>query len=132
MTCIFCDHIKAEQILCQTKHFKVVYDINPIQTGHLLLISKEHYNSLTQLPQEVRHDLIDLEYQLVQQLEEQLPIDGVTRASNDKDLLDTETHFHTHLIPRVKEDGFWDKLEIEKINFDLETVEDNLKTITSG
>lgn len=132
MACIFCDHIKAEQILCQTKHFKVVYDINPIQTGHLLLISKEHYNSLTQLPQEVRHDLIDLEYQLVQQLEEQLPIDGVTRASNDKDLLDTETHFHTHLIPRVKEDGFWDKLEIEKINFDLETVEDNLNTITSG
>ena len=132
MACIFCDHIKAEQILCQTKHFKVVYDINPIQTGHLLLISKEHYNSLTQLPQEVRHDLIYLEYQLVQQLEEQLPIDGVTRASNDKDLLDTETHFHTHLIPRVKEDGFWDKLEIEKINFDLETVEDNLNTITSG
>lgn len=51
MTCIFCHHIQSKAILLQTEHFKVVFDIDPVQTGHLLLISKEHYNSLTELLQ---------------------------------------------------------------------------------
>lgn len=51
--CLFCHHISEQQIPYQTEHFKLVFDIDPIQTGHLLLISKEHFDSLTQLPNPV-------------------------------------------------------------------------------
>lgn len=36
MTCIFCHQIEEIDILYQTEYFKVVWDIDPIQTGHLL------------------------------------------------------------------------------------------------
>lgn len=34
MTCIFCEGIETKQILIQTDNFKVVLDIDPIQSGH--------------------------------------------------------------------------------------------------
>ncbi|WP_277942737.1 HIT family protein [Streptococcus suis] len=68
MTCIFCHQIKEEEILYQTEHFKVVWDIDPIQTGHLLIISKDHYDTLSQVPPTVRYELLDLEVFLTEKL----------------------------------------------------------------
>ncbi|HGH7689886.1 TPA: HIT family protein [Streptococcus pyogenes] len=112
--CIFC-----HQLLTQSQYFKVVFDIDPIQKGHLLLISKDHYTSLTQLPKEVRYDLIDLQTALVAKLEQHLPISGVTSVSNDKELMDEGTHFHLHLIPRLTNDSFWEGITINQENWDL-------------
>lgn len=127
MTCIFCDLISPEHVLLETAHFKLVFDIDPIQTGHLLIISKRHLMSLTELSAEERHDLIDLEAKLVGLLEAYLPISGVTLASNDKDLMDAGTHFHRHLIPRRVGDGFWDSLDFPKEDWDLSAF---LKTLS--
>ncbi|MCP1639860.1 HIT family protein [Streptococcus gallinaceus] len=124
--CIFCNFITEKQIIHQTPHFKVVFDIDPIQTGHLLIISKDHYESMTELPKPLLHELIELQAKLIAALETSLPIAGVTSASNDKELMDTGTHFHLHLIPRRKNDGFWDKLEIPTEDWDLNNF---LKTI---
>lgn len=117
MTCIFCDLIKPEQVLLETGHFKLVFDIDPIQTGHLLLMSKAHVMSLTDLPKPVLHELVELEASLVALLEQNLPISGVTLASNDKGLMDSGTHFHRHLIPRQAGDGFWDSLDLPKTDW---------------
>ncbi|HEQ1001819.1 HIT family protein [Streptococcus pyogenes] len=117
--CIFCHQLKANQLLTQSQYFKVVFDIDPIQKGHLLLISKDHYTSLTQLPKEVRYDLIDLQAALVAKLEQHLPISGVTSVSNDKELIDEGTHFHLHLIPRLTNDSFWEGITINQENWDL-------------
>lgn len=132
MTCIFCEGIKPEQVIYETDHIKVVYDIDPIQTGHLLLIAKDHYMSLAELPVLVRHEWIDLEVYLVGLMEETLRIDGVTRASNDKRLMDGGTHFHSHLIPRQAEDGFWDKVEVEGLTLNLATFETALRDNKRG
>ncbi|WP_405054576.1 hypothetical protein [Streptococcus handemini] len=35
-------------------------------------------------------------------MEQILPIDGVTLARNDKDLMDEGTHLHSYLIPQKK------------------------------
>lgn len=61
MTCVFCKGIKEENILFQSNYFKMVWDINPIQSGHLLVISKEHFEFLEQLPEKMRHELVDLQ-----------------------------------------------------------------------
>ncbi|MGT2951471.1 HIT family protein [Streptococcus cuniculi] len=112
MHCIFCHDILEEQIIYQTEHFKVVWDIDPIQTGHLLIISKRHFTSLAELPLPDLHELAELEQKIIRMMEETLPIDGVTLVRNDKDLMDTGTHFHSHLIPRTKDDGFWSGIDL--------------------
>ncbi|HFI0563007.1 TPA: HIT family protein [Streptococcus suis] len=118
MTCIFCHQLKEEDILYQTEHFKVVWDIDPVQTGHLLIISKEHYDTLSQVPPTVRYELSDLEVFLTDKLCQALTIDGVTIACNDR-LFDAGTHFHVHLIPRFQEDGFWDQIRLRQAQMDL-------------
>ncbi|MGQ7562888.1 HIT family protein [Streptococcus suis] len=118
MTCIFCHQIEEIDILYQTEHFKVVWDIDPVQTGHLLIISKEHYDTLRQVPPTVRYELSDLEVFLTEKLCQELAIDGVTIACNDR-LFDVGTHFHVHLIPRFQEDGFWDQIRLRQAQMDL-------------
>ncbi|HFI0091863.1 TPA: HIT family protein [Streptococcus suis] len=118
MTCIFCHQLKEEDILYQTEYFKVVWDIDPVQTGHLLIISKEHYDTLSQIPSTVRYELSDLEVFLTDKLCQTLAIDGVTIACNDR-LFDAGTHFHVHLIPRLQSDGFWDQISLAQVQLDL-------------
>ncbi|HEM4413903.1 TPA: HIT family protein [Streptococcus suis] len=118
MTCIFCHQLKEEDILYQTEHFKVVWDIDPIQTGHLLIASNDHYDTLSQVPPTVRYELSDLEVFLTDKLCQELTIDGVTIACNDR-LFDAGTHFHVHLIPRFRSDGFWDQISLTQVQLDL-------------
>lgn len=118
MTCLFCHHITEAAILYQTEHFKVVWDIDPIQRGHLLIISKEHYDQLSQLPPATRYELSDLQVFLTEKLCQTLPIDGVTIACNDR-LFDAGTHFHVHLIPRLQADGFWNTISPTQAQLDL-------------
>ncbi|HEL1592335.1 TPA: HIT family protein [Streptococcus suis] len=118
MTCIFSHQLKEEDILYQTEYFKVVWDIDPVQTGHLLIISKEHYDTLSQIPSTVRYELSDLEVFLTDKLCQALTIDGVTIACNDR-LFDAGTHFHVHLIPRFRSDGFWDHISLAQAQLDL-------------
>ncbi|MBM7315480.1 HIT family protein [Streptococcus suis] len=118
MTCIFCHQLNENDILYQTEHFKVVWDIDPIQTGHLLIISKEHYDTLSQVSPAIRYELSDLEVFLTEKLCQILAIDGVTIACNDR-LFDAGTHFHVHLIPRFQSDGFWDQISLAKVQLDL-------------
>ncbi|MFM0588385.1 hypothetical protein P7J24_06890 [Streptococcus suis] len=42
--------------------------MDPVQTGHLLIISKEHYDTLSQVPPAVRYELSDLEVFLTEKL----------------------------------------------------------------
>ncbi|HEM5299937.1 TPA: HIT family protein [Streptococcus suis] len=118
MTCIFCHQLKEEDILYQTEHFKVVWDIDPIQTGHLLIASNDHYDTLSQVPPTVRYELSDLEVFLTDKLCQALTIDGVTIACNDR-LFDAGTHFHVHLIPRFRSDCFWDQISLVQVQLDL-------------
>ncbi|HFI0403231.1 TPA: HIT family protein [Streptococcus suis] len=118
MTCIFCHQLKEEGILYQTEHFKVVWDIDPIQTRLLLIISKEHYDTLSQVSPAIRYELSDLEVFLTEKLCQILAIDGVTIACNDR-LFDAGTHFHVHLIPRFQSDGFWNQMSLAQVQLDL-------------
>lgn len=110
--CIFCQQIKAEQILSETEHFMVVFDINPIQDGHLLVISKKHYMDIREMPDEVLFDLVKLEKILVSKIAETFATDGVTIAANNGSIMDEGTHCHIHVIPRYENDGFWDNQKV--------------------
>lgn len=114
--CIFCNDLLPEQILQESKYFQVVYDIDPIQSGHLLIISKEHYMSMTELPEQALIELMKLQTTLITLLEKS-GVYGVTIVANNGKVMDQRTHYHIHLIPRYKDDGFWDNIAVIQRNF---------------
>ena len=115
MGCIFCDKIEERQILFETKHFKAVYDIDPIQFGHMLVMTKEHKLHLSDLSQSEVNELMNIQREVIKVMEKTLEVDGVTVIMNNGGILDIGTHFHIHLIPRYHGDDFWKhQLVVEK------------------
>lgn len=119
MNCIFCNEIKEEQILLETNSFKVIFDIDPIQLGHLLIISKPHIDSIIELPSDTLLELIILEKKIVKVLEDNFNILGVSIIQNNGKVMDDGTHFHVHVVPRYKEDKFWDNQAVARRNIDI-------------
>lgn len=122
MDCIFCDQISSREILKRTSNFKLVYDIDPIQEGHLLIISMEHYMNILEIPNTVLHELIELQKEIVFLLESNFSVEGVTIMQNNGRIMDEGTHFHVHVISRYLEDSFWDNQQVFRHKLDLKKV----------
>ena len=112
MTCIFCVGIETKQILIQTDNFKVVLDIDPIQSGHLLIISKQHFMDIRELSDSALMELFKLQKQIINVYETHFSIDGLTIIQNNGAIMDEGTHFHVHIVPRYKGDDFWTSQEV--------------------
>ena len=107
MACIFCEGIEEKQILLQTENYKVVLDIDPIQSGHLLIISKQHFMDVRELSDSLILELFKLQKRIINIFEKHFLVDGVSVFQNNGTIMDEGTHFHIHLIPRYKGDDFW-------------------------
>lgn len=107
MTCIFCDGIEEKHILMQTENFKVVLDIDPIQSGHLLIISKQHFMDVRELHDSALMELLKLQKRIMNIFDTHFPVDGVSVIQNNGPIMDEGTHFHIHIVPRYKGDDFW-------------------------
>ena len=129
MKCIFCNEIKEEQILLETASFEVIFDIDPIQLGHLLIISKSHTESIIDLTSETLLELIILEKKIVEVLENNFDILGVSIIQNNGKVMDDGTHFHVHVVPRYTEDKFWDNQTVAKRNIDINQLKQILSYI---
>lgn len=129
MKCIFCNEIKEEQILLETASFKVIFDSDPIQLGHLLIISKSHADSIIDFTSETLLELIILEKKIVEALENNFNISGVSIIQNNGKVMDDGTHFHVHVVPRYTEDKFWDNQTVAKRNIDINQLKQILSYI---
>lgn len=124
--CVFCTKISEEKKLVSTEHFFVVFDIDPIQIGHLLIISKKHYMNLRELPQEALVERMNLEQKLIALLEEEFGVFGVSVIQNNGKVMDEGTHFHVHLVPRYANDGFWENQNLEPVALELSKLSEKL------
>lgn len=72
MACIFCEGIEKKQILLQIENYKVVLDIDPIQSGHLLIISKQHFMDVRELSESLILELFKLQKRIINIFEKHL------------------------------------------------------------
>ena len=121
MECIFCHQLKKEQIIKESPSFILIFDIDPIQQGHLLLISKEHYETISEVPHFVLTELISLEREIITKIEDNFPEISVTVVQNNGHAMSPGTHFHVHLLPRYEGDAFWahQKVVFHELDLDL-------------
>ncbi len=119
MHCCFCHDIHQENKLLETTHFFLIYDHDPIQSGHLLLISNDHIENISALTNDALNELIHLEKNIITLLEQKLPIEGLTLIQNNGKLMDAGTHFHVHFIPRYQNDNFWEGQSVSQRTLNL-------------
>ncbi len=106
--CIFCKIIEGDipsYKLYEDDDFMVILDAGPATRGHALVIPKEHYKNLYELPDELAAKAVILGKKLITQLKEILGCDGYNLVQNNGEAAgQTVDHFHLHLIPRYSGD----------------------------
>ncbi|EOS29089.1 MAG: HIT family protein [Kineothrix sp.] len=116
--CIFCKIANGDipsKTLYEDEEFKVILDVGPATRGHALILPKNHYANLYELPDETAVKVMLLAKKMAVLMTEKLGCDGFNLVQNNgKAAGQTVFHFHLHLIPRYKEDGQtlgWKSLE---------------------
>ena len=107
--CIFCKIVAGEipsQTLYEDEKFKVILDVGPATRGHALILPKNHYANLYELPEEDAAEAMKLAKRMMIKMTEKLNCDGFNIVQNNGEVAgQTVFHFHMHLIPRYKNDG---------------------------
>lgn len=107
--CIFCRIIAGEipsHTLYEDEQFKIILDVGPATKGHALILPKNHYANLYELPEDMAADAMRLAKRMMKTMTEKLNCDGFNLVQNNGEVAgQTVFHFHMHLIPRYKNDG---------------------------
>lgn len=132
--CIFC-RIAAGDIPSKTiyedQEFRVILDISPATKGHALILPKEHYADLYEIPEDTAAKVMKLAKKLMAHMTEVLGCDGFNIIQNNGEAAgQTVFHFHMHLIPRYKNDGNEDRLMWNHLELTEEELESIHKMLT--
>ena len=108
--CIFCDLIAgaAEVSICYEDALAIAFlDIQPVNAGHTLVVPREHYESLDDIPHEVATHLFDVSMRLSRVIHDVMHAEGMNMVVNSGAAAGQDVfHYHVHLIPRRAGDGF--------------------------
>ncbi|HKN75925.1 MAG TPA: HIT family protein [Candidatus Acidoferrum sp.] len=90
-------------------------DYRPLFPGHCLLVTKQHYQTLLDLPQELIGPLFSNVQLLAATVQRVMEADGSFVAMNNI-VSQSVPHFHVHIVPRKRGDGlrgfFWPRHKV--------------------
>ena len=106
--CIFCKIANGEipsATLYEDSDFRVILDLNPASKGHALVLPKEHYANVFELPEDLAGKAFVVAKKVASRLSEGLGAIGFNIVQNNGEPAgQTVFHFHIHLIPRYEGD----------------------------
>jgi histidine triad (HIT) family protein len=132
--CVFCQ-IANGQIpsirVYEDNDFIVFMDINPIANGHCLLVSREHYSTLVDVPDEILAKALPLAKNLAQAAMLALGATGFNLIGNNGAISGQEVdHWHLHIIPRFEKSELrfkpGDPADMTKLPFVADAIRTNL------
>ena len=107
--CIFCklaNGVFPTNSIYEDEDFSVILDASPATKGHALILPKEHYDNVYEMPDALLEKTIKLAKKIIQKETDVLGCDGYNIVQNNGEAAgQTVFHFHMHLIPRYKNDG---------------------------
>ena len=105
--CIFCklaNGVFPTNSIYEDEDFNVILDASPATKGHALILPKEHYDNVYEMPDALLEKTIKLAKKIIQKETDVLGCDGYNIVQNNGEAAgQTVFHFHMHLIPRYKE-----------------------------
>lgn len=103
-SCIFCninENKIFKEIILENEHAFVALDNFPASPGHLLIISKAHFEHWFSTPLEVQQHMLVLQQQAYSWLSNKYQPDGYNVGTNCGPAAGQSVfHVHYHLIPR--------------------------------
>jgi histidine triad (HIT) family protein len=111
--CVFCD-IRggkvAAHVVDQDDTTVAFLDQRPLFPGHVLVIPRQHYETLMDLPAELVGPLFTAVQRMSRAVQKAMHADGVFVAANNV-VSQSVPHLHVHVVPRKRKDGlrgfFW-------------------------
>ena len=111
--CLFC-RIVAEQVpstrVLDEPDVVGFLDTRPVFKGHVLLVPRAHVDTLLDLPDGLKHPLLDAAQRVARAVVDGLGAQGTFVAVNNV-VSQSVPHLHVHVVPRTKGDGlrgfFW-------------------------
>ncbi len=108
--CIFCDLINGagEVSMCYEDSSAIAFmDIQPVNLGHVLVVPREHFESMSDIPPELAMHLFDVALRLSPVVRRLHGADDMNLVVNSGPAAGQNVfHYHVHLIPRKAGDGF--------------------------
>jgi len=107
--CIFCKIVAGEipsRTVYEDDNVFAFLDVNPLAPGHTLVIPKEHYERVAELPAELSASVFSAVSSLTPRIESAVDADATTIGINNGPEAGQEVpHVHAHIIPRFEGDG---------------------------
>lgn len=112
-SCVFCAIVAGDEpahVVLDDDAALGFLDVRPLFPGHVLLVPREHHETLTDLPPEQVEPLFARARLLAGAVEEAMGAKGTFVAMNNR-VSQSVPHLHVHVVPRTKGDGlkgfFW-------------------------
>ena len=102
--CIFCKIISGDIPCMKVYEDDIVLaylDINPDSDGHTLIIPKEHYKDINDIPDKTLLHIYKTSKKIMKILEEKLGCDGFSLLQNNGSIQEVK-HYHLHVKPYYK------------------------------
>ena len=113
LTCLFCKIAVGEvtpPVVFEDELSLAFLDHRPVFPGHCLLIPKAHFETLTDLPENLIGPFFKNVQLLSRAIESAMEAHGTFVAMNNR-VSQSVPHLHTHIVPRRRKDGlkgfFW-------------------------
>jgi histidine triad (HIT) family protein len=118
MSCIFCDILSGtrdKHLIYEDDNHVSILDKYPIDTGHSLVIPKEHHERITDMKPESVGNMFSIVPKIANAISVATGADAFSLAQNNgraaKQII---PHVHIHIIPRYNHKGtIWTKRVIE-------------------
>ena len=111
--CLFCDIVAGQtpaEIVFSDGHTLAFLDNRPLFPGHVLLVPRDHYETLADLPAEQIEPLFAAAQRLSVAVQAAMDAHGTFVAMNNT-VSQSVPHLHVHVVPRRRKDGlrgfFW-------------------------
>ena len=109
MDCIFCEIVAGNlpaATVYEDEHVFAFMDIEPANPGHTLVIPKQHYRNIFDMPTAVGGKIMQAAIPIANAIKTALNPDGFNLfQANEAAGFQTVFHFHLHLIPRWESDS---------------------------
>lgn len=114
--CVFChrDQIITDFVY-EDDLVMAFMDMDPINEGHVLLIPKQHYLDVDEMPDDLLAHIMIVSKSIVKALKQVYHPNGYSIMQNGGRFNDVG-HYHLHIFPRYENDGFgWTYGSVEKV-----------------